>query len=464
MKGSNRWRASVGKVVLFLLLGMIGWAAWYTYRIIQEVDRAPRDLYRIEREYLEIADNVQSFIDASHDALVKVATENDQGAWARFQRLSGGFETWLEEYRQGVIQGKIIMVWPIGLTVDIGGLLANLGDAAKDFIREAAPLAKPGLTIAQAEVIEERAELKATRLEQLGLHARAQANGIHVFLEGSKRWLQWLRRLMLASLLTLAAAGIWLAVVVYRLVVTPLRARLVESQAIIERQQKLVHFGELAAVVAHEIRNPLTAISTRLFTLQRSLTRGSREDADATLIRSEIQRLNRIVKDFLESAQPSAPVLAPMTAGWLFEQVQRLLEPTCEIRHIELKLGETTDAPFLADQQQLTQVFINLIQNAADAIGQHGTIRLRARQEQRRFHDKPAAVVLLEVEDSGPGIPPDVQGRLFDPFFSSKPGGTGLGLSIAARIVSRHCGLIDFRSQTGRTVFTVTLPVHEPKP
>jgi signal transduction histidine kinase len=463
MKRWSRGRDSAVKVVLFLLVGVIGWAAWHTFGIIQEVDRAPLDLNRIARENLEIADNVDSFVEVSHAALAKVTTEGDQNAWARFQHLSSGFKDWLTERRQSVTTGKIIMVRPISLTVDVGGLLVSLEDATGDYIREAAPVAKAGLSITEREIIEERAETKALRLSQLGLRARAQADGIRLFLEGSANWLSWLRRLMQAALLTLSVAGLWLGLLVYRRVVTPLRERLVESQAIIERQQKLVHFGELAAMVAHEIRNPLTAISTRLFTLQRSLARGSREDADATLIRDEIHRLNRIVKDFLESAQPSAPVLAPMTAGQLFEQIQRLLEPTCASQHIELKVEESTDAPFLADSQQLTQVFINLIQNAADAIGQDGTIRLRARQEQRRLYNRPTAVVLLEVEDTGPGIPSDVQPRLFDPFFSTKPSGTGLGLSIAARIVGRHCGLIDFRSQPGRTVFTVVLPAHEAK-
>jgi len=218
----------------------------------------------------------------------------------------------------------------------------------------------------------------------------------------------------------------------------------------------------LADVVAHEIRNPLAAINTRLFTLQRSLTPGSREDADAALIRNEIHRLDRIVRDFLESAQPSAPLLAPMTAAQLFNQVEQLLKPTCQSRDIELMVEKSTDTVFLADKQQLTQVFINLIQNAADSIGQRGTIRLRARHEHRRLNGHPT-VVLLEVEDTGPGIPLDVQPRLFDPFFSTKPSGTGLGLSIAARIINRHSGTISFRSQPGRTVFCVGLPAHEPK-
>lgn len=463
MSQSHRLRINVAEVVLLLLVGMSGWAAWRTYQIVQEVNRAPLALDRCEREYLDIADHVQSFVEVAHEALSKFATSSDRAEWDRFQRRSRAFNAWLKEHQAYVIQGKIVMIWPIGLTVDFNSLLVEMEDATTEYLREASPLAQPGLTNLRAFEIEERAELKADRLEQLGLRARAQANGIRLFLVGSKRWLWWLQRLMMASILTLGATCLWLAIVIYRRVVTPLRARLVETQAILERQQKLVHFGELAAVVAHEIRNPLTAISTRLFTLQRTLTKGSREDTDATVIRNEIHRLDRIVKDFLESAQPSSPVLAPLTAEQIFGEVHHLLAATCEKNAIELRLDGTTPAPFLADAQQLTQVLINLIQNAAESIGQTGMITLRARQDNRRLHDRATSVVLLEVEDSGPGIAPDVQRRLFDPFFSTKKGGTGLGLSIAARIVHRHCGAMDFQSQPGRTTFTIILPVHEPK-
>ncbi|MEI6085214.1 MAG: ATP-binding protein [Verrucomicrobiota bacterium] len=464
MSQTDRRRISAAEVILLLLVGLIGWAAWRTYGIVAEINRAPIALDRVEREYLDIADHVQAFVDDAHDAVAKFVTTSERAEWERYQRRSRAFTAWLEERQQYVIQGKIVMIWPIGLTVDFNSLLANLHDAADGYSRAVTPLTQPNLPLLRAVEIEEEAEVKAERLEQLGMRARAQANGIHLFLEGSRRWLVWLQRLMLASVLTLTAAGLWLALVIYRRVVTPLRARLVETQAVLERQQKLVHFGELAAVVAHEIRNPLSAITTRLFTLQRSLTKGSREDTDATVIRNEIHRLDRIVKDFLESAQPSSPVLAPLTAPQIFAEVQHLLAPTCEKNAIELTVDGTTPAPFLADAQQLTQVLINLIQNAAESIGQAGTITLRARTDNRRLHERPATVVLLEVEDSGPGIAPNIQRRLFDPFFSTKKGGTGLGLSIAARIVNRHCGVIDLQSQPGRTIFTIILPVHEAQP
>ena len=110
----------------------------------------------------------------------------------------------------------------------------------------------------------------------------------------------------------------------------------------------------------------------------------------------------------------------------------------------------------------MKQVLINLIQNAADSIETQGTITLRARQDTRRLDDKPSEVVVLEVQDTGAGISPDIQKRLFDPFFSTKKGGTGLGLSIAAQIVNKHHGKLNFQSRPGQgTTFTIVLPADQ---
>src|SRR5206468_9636162 len=115
--------------------------------------------------------------------------------------------------------------------------------------------------------------------------------------------------------------------------------------------------------------------------------------------------------------------------------------------------------PFQADPLQLKQVLINLIQNAADSIGREGTIILRARRAQARFNGQIAESLVLEVEDTGAGIAPEVQERLFDPFFSTKENGTGLGLPIAAKIIDQHQGTLDFESRLGHgIIFRVILP------
>ena len=115
--------------------------------------------------------------------------------------------------------------------------------------------------------------------------------------------------------------------------------------------------------------------------------------------------------------------------------------------------------PIKIDPQQIQQVLINLIQNAADSIGHDGEITLRARLDNKRLADRASEVIVLEVIDNGKGITPDVEKRLFDPFFTTKDAGTGLGLAIAARIVEKHGGALQYQTQPNRgTTFGIVLP------
>ncbi len=459
----DKFRLSVVELVLFLLVILIGWLAWRAWRIVREVDRMPQVFATSRAEYDQVATQLSAYIEDTHTALEHYGTDNDRGHWTEFQQRSRAFQAWLTEQQGIMTQAKVIIVHPIALTLDIGPLLREIEQAVATYVAHVGRM-MAGTGNLTPYQIEEQAEIEARELTIISNHARAQTKAIQLFLDGTRRWFAWLRELMLASLLLLTALAAWLVLVAYRRIVSPLQRRLVETQAIVERQQKLAHFGELAAVVAHEIRNPLTAIHARLFTLHKTLPPGSPEHEDATVIRNEITRLNRIVSDLLDTARPSAPMLAPMTAKPLLDEVHRLLAPLCAKQSIDLEIDSSVDAAFLGDLQQLTQVLINLIQNAADSIGEKGgTIRLRARSDHHRLKGQTTEVVVLEVEDTGPGIPPAVQQRLFDPFFSTKKGGTGLGLSIAARIVDRHGGAMDFRSQVGRgTTFMVLLPIHHP--
>lgn len=245
-----------------------------------------------------------------------------------------------------------------------------------------------------------------------------------------------------------------------RIVVLPLRQKLIEDNTAVDHQRKLAHFARLATGLAHEIRNPLTAISVRLFTLQKNLGKGTSEHSDSSLIRNEIDRLEQILKNFLKLARPSEPKITPLTATAAFREVVDLLAPQLQCRQITIKIANVTDAPFLADPLQLKQVLINLIQNAADSIeDETGTVTLRARSTIPHQRSDGPHQVILEVEDTGSGIAPEVQERLFDPFFSTKDNGTGLGLAIAAKIIEQHKGTMDFETRIGHgTVFRVTLP------
>ena len=465
MSRRNKPRVTVFEVALFLVVLTIGWATFRAFSIAQQIEQIPVTFRTMPNAYFRIADYVEPSVGDLNDTLFRYTTRHDRADWDRFQHKSQELKEWLVSEKSSSLKTKFTLLRPVQITIDIGTLLDEINSAYDGYLAEAQRAAKTsGMsdTSTQATAAQDRVLLQSRKLLALTGQARAQGQAIQIFLSGSKSWFPWLQRLLAAALLLLGAFGVWLMVVVYRRIVFPLRRRLVESDTIIERHQKMAHFGELAAGIAHEIRNPLTAIRARLFTLQRTLVAGTPAHEDALVIRNEIDRLNRIVTDFLQLARPAEPRLEPVAAEPFLREVRDLFAPQCERQSIELKIESANGAGFVADAQQMKQVLINLIQNAADSIEVDGTITLRARQDTRRLEDCASDVVVLEVQDTGGGISPDVQNRLFDPFFSTKQGGTGLGLSIAAQIVNNHHGKLEFQTQPGQgTTFAIILPARQ---
>jgi signal transduction histidine kinase len=273
--------------------------------------------------------------------------------------------------------------------------------------------------------------------------------------QGTLAQFQELLQFSLALVLVLAAA---LVALVYRGMIAPLRHQLTETQAEVARQEKLASLGVLAAGVAHEVRNPLTAIKFRLFSLKKSLPPELAENEDAAVIAKEITRLERIVRDFLQFARPSDPEFVAVPVRRILEEVADLLRPQIEKNGISLIIEGSENAWVQADTQQMKQVLINLIHNAADSIERNGVITLRFHSESG-FTRRGVSAVVVDVADNGKGIPPDVRKRLFDPFFTTKEGGTGLGLPIAARIVEKHGGELRYQTELRRgTTFSIVLP------
>ena len=169
------------------------------------------------------------------------------------------------------------------------------------------------------------------------------------------------------------------------------------------------------------------------------------------------------MKEVLQFARPPEPRLVLLPADVPLREAAELMRPQLEKNGIQVKLDGLTPAMVQADPQQLKQVLINLVQNAAESIDRAGTITLRARVGHERLNGQSRPAVILEVEDTGKGIPAEVQNRLFDPFFSTKAGGTGLGLALAARIVQKHGGDLRFRTRVNHgTIFGVVLPAAAP--
>ena len=171
------------------------------------------------------------------------------------------------------------------------------------------------------------------------------------------------------------------------------------------------------------------------------------------IIRSELQRLENIVRQFLRLAGPSALELAPVEIDRVIGHICGLLQPEAAAHEIEMIRSVEDHLPAVsADRDQLVQALLNLLLNALQAVGQRGRVEVHARQAEDSL--------VIEVADTGPGVPPEQLGMIFEPYFTTKPGGTGLGLWIAQQIIMAHNGMIKAANAPGGgAVFTVRLPL-----
>jgi signal transduction histidine kinase len=226
------------------------------------------------------------------------------------------------------------------------------------------------------------------------------------------------------------------------------RARLAQSE-------KLAALGQLAAAIAHEVRNALGIIRSAAQGLNEGLPVG---DADAqracSFITAEIDRLGSVVSSLLSFARP--PRLAPRTVpvDALFDQALLLARQDLEARDIRVvrATGGATSLDVRADSDLIVQVLIGLLANAADVVPRGGEVRLGARAIGE-------GLVEIDVADSGPGVPQELRARIFEPFFTTRDKGTGLGLAVARQIVEAHEGRIEVDERPGGgALFRIALP------
>jgi signal transduction histidine kinase len=449
MKLSIRWRLTWFGTAIVAITLAIGWTARTTWNQAALLSQSIR---RGQVLTFEIADRFQATVLVLNQSLRDFQTSHSPAAWQEFDRESTTLDHWIDD------QLKALTYHP-----EEHAILENINEKF-DVYREGAHGLTNQSNLATAPerqgLLLEQAETRSRELFNLGNQlAKAHRTLVDALIGNMQQSLRFLQELIFGLLLVLLALGAWVAVVVYRDMIAPLRVTLVETRALVERQEKLASLGVLAAGVAHEIRNPLTAIKARLFTQQKRLSPGSPEAEDAAVINGEINRLERIVRDFLQFARPAEPKLVRVAADAPLREVRELMASQLEKNGIVLKLDTLTSAEIEVDLHQIKQVLINLVHNAAESIERNGTITLRAHLATRRLRDLLVPVVILEVEDTGKGISSEVQKRLFDPFFSTKDSGTGLGLSIAARIVEKHGGILEFQTMVNHgTVFGIVLP------
>jgi PAS domain S-box-containing protein len=217
------------------------------------------------------------------------------------------------------------------------------------------------------------------------------------------------------------------------------------------RRERLSALGEMAAKIAHEIRNPLVSIASVLQVMADDVGERSPLYHDLGRIRRELDRLDAIVTDFLEFARPRPLRRRSVDLASLVREAMRLAATRLSERGVRVRLELDGAPPAWADEAALVQVLWNLLRNAADAVRPGGEVVICARAED--------GGVELSVRDDGVGIAPEVRERAFEPFFSTKPRGTGLGLAICRKIVEDHGGRIAMSSAEGEgTRVRVWLP------
>ncbi len=243
--------------------------------------------------------------------------------------------------------------------------------------------------------------------------------------------------------------------------------RMDELNAQLIQSDKMAALGKMAAGVAHEINNPLAVIIQKTGWMEDLLME---EDFQKTKnldefkisikkIEEHVERARKVVHNMLGYARKMEPRLEDVDVNQTLTQTIGLLENYARINNIDIRTDFTPDIPIIAsDQSQLQQVFLNLISNAIDAIDKDGRVEVLS----RRRGDQ----IMIEIVDNGPGIPAEMQKRIFDPFVTTKqPGkGTGLGLWISYNIMEKLGGKISFSSQARKgTTFTVEIPVVIPE-
>jgi len=228
-------------------------------------------------------------------------------------------------------------------------------------------------------------------------------------------------------------------------------------QTQMSRAEHFATLGELAAGLAHEIRNPLAGIAGVIEIVSRDLPPGSPARAVIKDAKEEAVQINRILTDLLETARPKPPQFQVKDIGATVEHAVLFARQQAITKRITIELNNEEEIPAVDhDPHQINQVLLNLLLNAIQSMDKPGTIYVTLRR------DKDAA--LITVADQGKGIAPEILPNIFRPFFTTKGHGTGLGLSLARRIVESHRGTISVRSEVGEgTQFVIRLPIaHSP--
>ena len=226
-----------------------------------------------------------------------------------------------------------------------------------------------------------------------------------------------------------------------------------ESHEQLKRADRLSALGEIAAGLAHEVRNPLAGITGALEIVASRVKAGTPEFEFTGIAATELARLDDLVGEFLSYARPREPELRMANLHDVIEHVVLLLRPEAERASVTVTCDESERLPDVRmDPEQIRQVVFNVALNGVQASPVGGELRIHTKRDQNW--------AIVDVIDEGAGIPPEHRHRLFDPFFTTKTHGTGLGLAVSQRIIAAHGGRLEFvNGPRGGTIVRIVLPV-----
>lgn len=217
-----------------------------------------------------------------------------------------------------------------------------------------------------------------------------------------------------------------------------------------QRQERLATFGQLTSTIGHELRNPLGVVESSAYLLRQRLGEDSGALRHLDRIQSQVARANRIITSLLDIVRDRAPAMVSTLASELVDRAVRLVQ---QDRSVDVQVAHDAAVPALqVDPDLIVQVLCNLLQNASEAAGESGRVRVTTQAQ--------GDAVRIVVSDDGPGIDPEVRNRLFEPLVTTKSGGVGLGLALCQKLANVHGGHVELtRGELPGAAFALVLPV-----
>ncbi|MBN1545833.1 MAG: PAS domain-containing protein [Syntrophaceae bacterium] len=246
-------------------------------------------------------------------------------------------------------------------------------------------------------------------------------------------------------------------------------SRVKDLEMAVRRSDRLSILGTLAAGLAHEIKNPLGGIkgATQLLAMELPGDSPLREYTEVMI--REVERVNGIIEELMDLARPRPPQWSPVNLSKVLGNIVLMEKQAHQGKMIEFQMDlDPSIPPLLGDENLLTRLFLNLIKNAAEALDKKGKVTVSTKVAPDYHLTKPGSrpipMIVIEVQDNGPGIAPEILEQIFTPFYTTKSKGSGLGLATCQKIINEHDGFLKVDSIQGEgTLFSVSLPLHTDK-